>query len=289
VRGEKLGIMLSGGMDSAILASFVPKGTDAYTFRFMGGDFQRDELQRAEAYAQQNGLNLHYVDIDWDTVERNLAAVMRNRKSPVHSIEPQIYEAAMQAKRDGVTMMVIGDESDYVFGGMNGLYSQDWDWQSFIDRYTYVRPEEVLREPVDMASVYEPYRLGPNSMNWIQLMDELMVDESRQSYYNAFTAADLAYIDPYAFMKMAHPLDIKRLRNGDSKYIIRDLFRKRYPTMRVPEKLPMPRPVDKYFETWEGPKRAEFRTDIDITRYKGNQRWLIWCLERFLDQMETLR
>ncbi len=33
----KLGIMLSGGMDSACLAAFMKPGTDAYTFRFLGG------------------------------------------------------------------------------------------------------------------------------------------------------------------------------------------------------------------------------------------------------------
>ena len=32
VRGRKLGILLSGGMDSACLASYMP-GCDAYTFR----------------------------------------------------------------------------------------------------------------------------------------------------------------------------------------------------------------------------------------------------------------
>lgn len=44
---KKVGIFLSGGMDSSILASYLP-GIDAYTFRFLGGDYQRDELKRAE-------------------------------------------------------------------------------------------------------------------------------------------------------------------------------------------------------------------------------------------------
>ena len=34
--GNKLGILLSGGMDSAIVASYM-RGCDAYTFRFLGG------------------------------------------------------------------------------------------------------------------------------------------------------------------------------------------------------------------------------------------------------------
>lgn len=42
---EKLGICLSGGMDSAILASYM-RGCDAYTFRFLGGEYQKEELAR---------------------------------------------------------------------------------------------------------------------------------------------------------------------------------------------------------------------------------------------------
>ena len=36
-----------------------------------------------------------------------------------------------------------------------------------------------------------------------------------------------------------------------------------------------------------GPKRAEFRDDIDISRYSGNQKWLLWCLEQFLDMADA--
>lgn len=49
---EKLGMLLSGGMDSSILASYMPEGSDAYTFRFLGGRYQNDELERAEFYAK---------------------------------------------------------------------------------------------------------------------------------------------------------------------------------------------------------------------------------------------
>ena len=44
---EKLGMLLSGGMDSSILASYMPEGSNAYTFRFLGGKYQSDELERA--------------------------------------------------------------------------------------------------------------------------------------------------------------------------------------------------------------------------------------------------
>ena len=62
------------------------------------------------------------------------------------------------------------------------------------------------------------------------------------------------------------------------------LFRKKYPAVKVPDKNPMPRPVDVYFDNWQGPKRPEFKAGIAMSRYDGNQKWLMWCLEQFLNQ-----
>ena len=280
---EKLGMLLSGGMDSSILASYMPDGADAYTFRFLGGTYQNDELERAEYYAKYYHLNLHYVDIDWDTVDKNVDALMAHKGAPVHSIEPQLYAAAMQAKSDGITMLVIGDAADYAFGGMDGLLSKNWSYDQYVKRSIYVDPAEVLKDPFDMNYLFERYRLGRNSIDYLRFYDEVVTDESYASYENAFETAEIDFIDPYELIKMAKPLDLGRIRNGDTKYLIRDLFRMKYPETTVPIKQPMPRPVDAYFANWEGPKRKEFREDIDITKYSGNQKWLLYCLERFLN------
>lgn len=280
--GEKLGILLSGGMDSAILAAYM-SGADAYTFRFMGGEYQKAELNRAEYYADYYGLNLHYVDIDWQTVLDAVDPVMDTKQAPVHSIEPQIYAGAMQAKADGITKMIIGDASDYVFGGMDQLLSRDWKYEEFYHRFIYIDPERVLKEPVSMKPVFEPFRQGEN-IDFMGMMDSITVDESYSSYENAFLAAGLPYVDPYEPLKMAQPLDLHRVRNGESKYLIRELFRMKYPDYPVPEKVPMPRPVDLYFKDWQGPKRPEFRENLDMSGFTGNQKWLLWCLERFLNR-----
>ena len=280
--GEKLGILLSGGMDSAILAAYM-SGADAYTFRFLGGEYQKAELNRAEYYADYYGLKLHYVDIDWQKVLEAVDPVMKMKQAPVHSIEPQIYLGAMQAKEDGITKMIIGDASDYVFGGMDQLLSRDWKYAEFYKRFIYIDPEAVLKEPVSMKSVFEPFRRGEN-IDFMGMMDSITVDESYSSYENAFLAADMPYADPYEPLKMAEPLDLNRVRNGESKYLIRELFRMKYPDYPVPEKVPMPRPVDLYFKDWQGPRRPEFRSNLDMAGFTGNQKWLLWCLERFLNR-----
>ncbi len=285
MKTKKLGIMLSGGMDSAICASYM-SDSDAYTFRFLNGEFHQEELKRAEYYAAYYGLRLHYVDISWDTVEQHIDTVMKAKAAPVHSIEPQIFQAAIQAKADGIEMMIVGESSDIIFGGMDQLLSQDWSFDDFVNRYTFTKPEDVLSDPDDIQYLYERYRLPGNKIDYLRFMDEIYSVESPSSYMNAFGAAGMPYYDPYAKLIMADKLDLVRIRNGESKYLIRELMAKKYPEIPVPSKVPMPRPVDEYFKDWKGPKRHEFKSNIDMQKFTGNQKWQMWCLERFLDMNE---
>lgn len=279
--GKKKGILLSGGMDSAVVASYL-SGSDAYTFRFLGGEYKSEELARAEYYAKYYGLNLHYVDITWDTVEAHLDACMKAKGAPVHSIEPQILQGALQAKNDGVEIMFVGESSDLIFGGMDGLLAKDWTFDEFVERYTFTNPADVLVEPVDMKYLFERYRQGDN-IDFLTFMDDVFSIESSSSYLNAFKVAGMPYYDPYAKLKMADELDLNRVRNGEPKYLIRELMAKKYPEIPVPFKTPMPRPVDAYFADWKGPTRPEFKKGLDMSKFSGNQKWQMYCLERFLN------
>ncbi len=284
-KGRKKGILLSGGMDSAIVASYLG-GSHAYTFRFLGGEFQKEELARAEYYAKYYGLTLHYVDISWDTVISHLDEVMEKKNAPVHSIEPQILQAALQAKEDGVEMMFVGESSDLIFGGMDQLLAKDWTFEQFMNRYIFTKPEDVLAEPESMQYLFERYRQGEH-IDFLSFMDDVFSIESSSSYLNAFAAADMPYYDPYAKLKMADKLNLYRIRHGEPKYLIRSLMSKKYPEIPVPDKVTMPRPVDAYFAGWEGPKRHEFRMDMDMKQFSGNQKWQMYCLERFLNLHEA--
>ncbi len=283
-KDKKKGIMLSGGMDSAIVASYL-SGSDAYTFRFLGGEFQKEELERARYYAKYYGLNLHYVDITWNTVLTHLEAVMKAKCAPVHSIEPQILQAALQAKADGIEVMFVGESSDLIFGGMDALLAKDWDFDEFMNRYIFTKPEDVIVEPESMQYLFERYRQG-DKIDFLKFMDNVFSIESSSSYFNAFAVAGMEYYDPYARLKMAEKLDLYRVRHGEPKYLIRNLMAKKYPEIPVPDKIPMPRPVDTYFKTWEGPKHPVFRNDIDMNKFTGNQKWQMYCLEKFLNMNE---
>lgn len=288
IKGERLGLLLSGGMDSAILASYM-RGCDAYTFRFLGGEFQGNELRRAEQCALYNEMNLHYVDINWDAMAKVLPGVMASKGAPVHSIEPQLYIAAKQAQADGITRIIIGDGADYVFGGMDKLLSRDWNYTEWKNRFSYLDPALVLKEPVEMDYLFRRYSHTENEIDWLKMMDDIATEESYGSYDNAFAAAGMPYTDPYDHLQLAEPLDLKRIRNGESKYVIRDLYRMKYPNLPIPEKVPMPRPVDIYFKDWKGPIRPEFKRNLDMNQFTGNQKWQLYCLEQFLNMVEPLK
>lgn len=282
---DNIGILLSGGMDSANLAAYLKPGSHAYTFNSISGEFNQD-VERAKKYCKKWELNHHLIDITFDDYKEFTPVVMHHKFAPVHSIEPQIYKAAMMAKKDGVQLMIVGESADLIFGGMDKLISPQWTFDAFADRYTFLDPKLVLTSPVDQSELFEKYRTGETTIDYMKFMDEVFAVESSGSYLNAFGAAWLPYYDPYARLVMSEPLDMERVRNGEPKYLVRGLYAIKYPELEIPFKIPMPRPVDKIFENWEGPKRPEFRSDILMDQLTGNQKWQLWCAELFLNELE---
>ena len=282
---DNIGILLSGGMDSANLASYLRPYSHAYTFNSSSGVFDAD-VERAKTYCKKYQLNHHLIDITMEDYERYTPIVMHYKFAPVHSIEPQIFKAAELAKKDGVQLMIVGESADLIFGGMDKLITPEWTFEAFVKRYTFLDPYIVLNNPIDQSELFEKYRIGENGINVLKFMDEVFSIESSSSYLNAFGAAWMPYYDPYAKLVMAEPLDMKRVRNGEPKYLVRGLYAIKYPELEIPFKIPMPRPVDSVFRKWEGPQRPEFRHDIPMDNLTGNQKWQLWCAEQFLNMID---
>lgn len=279
---DQIGILLSGGMDSANLAAYLKPGSHAYTFVSSTGVFD-DDVRRAQEYCAKFNLQHHLIEITFEDYQKYTPIVMAAKCAPVHSIEPQIYKAALMAKKDGVELILVGESADLIFGGMDKLISPKWDFDGFARRYTFLEPSLVLSNPISQMDLYERYRTGENSIDYMRFMDEVFSIESSSSYLNAFAVAGLPYYDPYVRLIMSEPLDMERVRNGEPKYLVRGLYAIKYPEREIPFKIPMPRPVDAIFRDWEGPVRPEFRRDIPMHELTGNQKWQLWCAQLFLD------
>ena len=278
---QKTALLLSGGIDSGILASYMPKGSVAYTVD-SPAKVAKDEIKRAQRVCNQYGLEHRIVNVSWEDYDKSIDTLMKHDGCPVFANEPQVYTIAKQIQADGFDTVVIGDSADMAFGGMDRLLSRDWTFDEWVERYTFVKPEKVIRNPVSVLEVYERYRIGTNGVDYMKFLDEVFTISSSGAYVNSFDCLGLKYIDPYAALKMAEPLDLQRVRSGDSKYMLRELYRHRYPEFEVPEKIAMARAVDVWLADWEGPQREEFIPNC-IEGLTGEQKFLIYSLERFLD------
>lgn len=281
---NKTAIFLSGGIDSAIIASYLPKGTPAYTFKCIA-DGAIDETARAGEYCNLLGLNHEIIEMNWTDFEELTPEILRADGVPFHSIEVQLLKAMKYAKSRGIERIFIGESADLIFGGMDKLISKDWLLEDFYNRYNFVEPSSALKNPVSVKDVYERYRLPGGKIDYLTFMDEIFSIESSSSYMHMFNYTGIQYLDPYSFMKMSDALDLNRVRNGEPKYLIRELFAKRYPDIPIPDKIPMPRATDQWLKNWCGPSREEFIPHCTDSM-TGDQKWLCWCLEQFLNMHE---
>lgn len=281
----KTALALSGGIDSAILAKFMPEKSVAYTFRcVVPGAKVIDESERAAYYAKECKLDHRIIDIYWEDVERVVEDLMRHKGAPVHSIEAQIYLAALKAKEEGFENIIFGENADIIYGGMNGLLQKDWLFGEFVDRYAYIMPYKVLKDAMMPLEPFQEF-CRDGHIDGHEFINKYFRQEALGTYNNACDAAGIRFIGPYSETVMDKPIDYDRIRAGDTKYIIREAFKILYPDYEAPAKIPMPRPVNEWFADWKGPIRLEFWPHC-TDNMTGDQKWMVWCAERFLNMLD---
>lgn len=282
----KAALALSGGIDSAILAKFMPKGAKAYTFRcVVPGKEVIDESKYAAKWAKECELEHEIIDIYWEDIEKVSGILMKHKGAPIHSIEAQIYLAAQKAKKDGMEKFIFGENADIIYGGMNGLLAKDWKYAEFVERYTYLMPYKVLKDPCMIVEPYLEFEKNGH-IDGHDFINKYFRQEALGTYHNACETAGIEFIGPYSTTFLDEPIDYVRIRNGESKYLIREVFKELYPNEDMPVKIPMPRPMNEWFENWEGPKRGEFITNC-VSTLSGDQKWMLWALEQYLNMIEN--
>lgn len=281
----KAALALSGGIDSAILAKYMPEGSAAYTFRcVVPGVEVVDETPRAAFYAESCNLDHRVIDITWEDVERVVEPLIAHKGGPIHSIEAQIYLAALRAKEEGFERIIFGENADIIYGGMNGLLEKDWLFGEFVDRYSYVKPYHVLKDPKMPLAPFLNFEVDGH-IDGHDFINTYFRQEALGTYNNACDTAGIKFVGPYSLTVMDTPIDYDRIRAGETKYLIRELFNELYEGAELPEKIPMPRPVNEWFARWEGPVRPEFLPHC-TDNMTGDQKWMVWCAERFLDLVD---
>ena len=280
------GILLSGGIDSAILASFLPKGAKAYTIVY-DSEGAIDESDQASIYANILDLDHNIVTVTWEDHISDMKFLMENKKAPLHAIEVGLYRASVLAKKQGINKLIVGNGADSTFGGMDKLLAKDWKYHEFINRYTFVDPKEVLIDHTSFNDIYLEYKIN-DSINVQKFLKTVHGIGIIQTFENAIRSANCEIIAPFEKMEYPYDLDIERIRGGESKYILRSVFKRIFPDLDIPEKIPFARPMDKWLKNWSNPKRQEFKKDINIDLFTGDQKWLIFCLEMFLNTLDEL-
>ena len=284
VRQQPVGLLLGGGIDSAILAALLPRGTPAYTIRFHASH-PVDESPVAARYAKRCGLPHRVVTATWDDYEERAEWLMQSKRSPLHSAEVALSLAACVAKADGVEALLVGNGADSTFGGLDRLLSRDWTLEEFMQRYTFVEPSSALARPCSMKNVFEEYVRGQN-LDAAAFLRGVHGPGLLQAFDNAVTAAGCISVAPYESLAPAAPLDLIRIRRGEPKYFLREIFAQLFPGLPVAKKIAFARPMDAWMSFWSGPQRREFKSGLEMNCFSGEQKWLLYCLEKFMNMLE---
>lgn len=275
-------LMLSSGMDSAILAAYLPEGTQTYTLHCQA-DSGIDETSAAQLYAKRNGLKHTVIDVHWSDFEAYALPLMKQKGYPIHSIEVQVYKAALQAKQDGIRTLIFGETADIIYGGHSQLLSRDWNLEQFTRRFSFVDVEKVLHHPQVIQDPILPHLQENGNIDVFGFLNAFEYDVSLGFYNNACRMAQIEFFAPYSSSVLGHPLDLHRIRNGEGKYVIRELFQKIYPDLPIPSKTPLPRPMSEWLKDWTGPLHPELIPD-NIPSLTGDQKWYVYALNLFLQE-----
>lgn len=114
-----VGLLLSGGIDSALLLALMNshgKGWDTFTVGY-GSVYKNDELEDARRTAYYLGARNTQVRIDRQVFERDLRRVVTSLEEPIASASIVPMYHVCQHAREHVKVALIGQGPDELFGG----------------------------------------------------------------------------------------------------------------------------------------------------------------------------
>ena len=143
----------------------------------------------------------------------------------------------------------------------------------------------MLRNPQFIFSPYTRWEKN-GYVDVHRFLNETMYEEAINSYEDACATADVKLSMPFSKTVLDNNLDYSRIRRGENKYMIREIFNRLYPNWEIPAKTPMPRPLNEWMRDWEGPTRPEFWPHC-TDEMTGDQKWYVYVLEQFLNMLDN--
>ncbi|PWJ12944.1 asparagine synthase-related protein [Jannaschia seohaensis] len=271
----KIGIMLSGGMDSVMLAKFLPEGSIAYTLDYGEGQEQHSEFAEA-AKAIPPGVTHKKLSVTREAYAEMARELTLLKREPLVPHDPAFGIGARVAREDGITHMVYGGGADPRFAGFAHFYkdpSYEGVRKAIIKQF--VAPWHVLKSPAPVDWVLGHFTVG----NRVDVRGFLnIVGTEGQAVSDTLRACGLTPVAPLAEMVWTHEFDIAG-RGG--KYPLRDLFKLIYPGKSPNKKAPLPVPYGAWMKGYV-PARPEFRTDR-LHWFGGKNLYQIYALELYMD------
>ncbi len=280
VQAHSTGILLSGGIDSAIVAAFLPPGAKAYTIDFTSVSGAQ-EAERAQHYAKAYQLDWKVVNVSWQDYLDFEPGLMKQKKAPLHAVEVALHKAARVARSEGVERLLVGNGADSTFGGMDKLLSKDWEFEAFLARYRFIDPAAALKNPVDVRPAFAPYRRGEH-IDFIGFLKRVHGTGIIQAFQNSVAGTGIELVEPFEELKLKGTLDLERIRRGEPKYVLFELFGSLYPHLPAPAKVPFARPMEEWLADYSGPSQPEFIDGLAMNTFTGDQKYLIRCLDQFV-------
>ncbi len=146
-----IGVALSGGIDSGIVAAlaakYYPGKLQAISVGYAGRP-ESDERGDARKIAEHIGVQFHDIELNTEDFIDNFPAMCSNTDDPIADISAYgYYSVSKTAKQLGIPVMLQGQGGDELF----------WGYKWVKDNYNYVKLKQstINREPFNFSKYYQ--------------------------------------------------------------------------------------------------------------------------------------
>ena len=152
----KIGIFVSGGLDSSLIAHYVNQNkSNLEGFGTSVKENGYDELQYINKVCNDENINLNVVDINKNNFIKNIDNIIKYRSEPASIPHETGYFLMSKLMSKKIKVVMSGDGADELFGGYGRIFQSPVDYykkkisnffyseiEHFLNRYSYFKNED---------------------------------------------------------------------------------------------------------------------------------------------------